>query len=151
MEVPIMLGVLNEKEEELVFTLLESLEDMPGIVEELDGELQRAAMTLRMDYSTDTFTILSAVLDGLKNLINYVEEVKCGVEHLAGRGLEVDDTSLDWWEEYEQVFEDMLASFEMQDWIGVADLIEYELHPLLEEGRERFISLREALRGASLR
>jgi hypothetical protein len=142
-----MLGVLNEKEEELVFTLLESLEDMPGIVEELDGELQRAARTLRMDCGTDTFAVLSAVLEGLKNLINYVEEVKYGVEHLAGRGLEVDDTSLDCWEEYEQVFEEMLASFEMQDWVGVADLIEYELHPLLEEGRERFIELREALRG----
>ncbi len=142
-----MLGVLNEKEEELIFTLLESLEDMPGIVEELDGELQRAARTLRMDYSTDTFAVLSAVLEGLKNLINYVEEVKYGVEHLAERGLEVDDTSLDCWEEYGQVFEEMLSSFEMQDWVGVADLIEYELHPLLEEGREKFIELRETLRG----
>ncbi len=144
-----MLGVLNEKEGDLAFTLLESLEDIPGIVEELDGELQRAARTLRMDYGADTFTVLSGVLEGLKNLINYVEEVKYGVEHLAERGLEIDETSLDCWEEYEEVFEEMLSSFEMQDWIGVADLIEYEIHPLLEEGRGKFIELRESLRGAS--
>lgn len=141
-----MLEVMSEKESELLSTLVSTLEDMPELIEELGDEMRAAAMSLRVDYSQETFSNLTAILEGLKNLINYVDEVKYGVDHLAERGLALDATDLDCWEEHEDLFQELLNYFEVQDWVGVADLMEYELIPLLEKGKEAFVLLRESIR-----
>jgi hypothetical protein len=43
------------------------------------------------------------------------------------------------------LFREMNAAMERKDWVSLADLIQYELSPLLEEGRKEFTVVRDLL------
>ena len=69
-------------------------------------------------------------MDNLSDLMDFVRELRNGLEQS-----EISSESLSSWNKSVDIFKEMLSAFEGKDWITLADLIEYELNPLLLEGK----------------
>ena len=135
----------NNRELELKEAIMKSLDDIPEIIDELDDSLGRTAAALRIGQDEEVFGRLSQGLDGLKYLVQYIGELTNGLKHLEGCGQEVPVDSISCWERSEGLFKEMLACFESEDWVSVSDMIEYEIRPLLKEGRQGLVAVRDGL------
>ena len=135
----------NNRELELKEAIMKSLDDIPEIIDELDGSLGKTAAALRIGQDEEVFGRLSQGLDGLKYLVQYIGELTNGLKHLEGCGQEVPVDSISCWERSAGLFKEMLACFESEDWVSVSDMIEYEIRPLLKEGRQGLVAVRDGL------
>ncbi len=135
----------NNREAELKEAIMKSLDDIPEIIDELDGSLGKTAAALRIGQNEEVFGRLSQGLDGLKYLVQYIGELTNGLKHLEGCGQEVPVDGISCWERSAGLFKEMLASFESEDWVSVSDMIEYEIRPLLKEGRQGLVAVRDGL------
>lgn len=128
---------------------LETLESIEGFHGDLLKELQRTAEEFRLGGYERANELFVRCLDGLQILLNTtfsvanllqikISEVEAGeqdsMEHAAKR--------------MNEVFEEMLEAQMNQDGILIADLIEYELHPLLEDWMGAISELKEAGKAA---
>lgn len=136
---------MKEKKEELMKVLINGVEEVEGLAGEIRERLLRAAKGLRVEQSEETFRSLSTGIENLKDLMAFLEQMKEGLKCL--KDLSIPEDRLKCWDRSVELFQDMLSAFEMKDWITVADLIEYELSPLLEEGERSLKELGTVLKG----
>ena len=116
--------------------LQEAVQDGPEILLHLETKALEGANELRVGKVREAMERLVDVLDGLEWLTTILQHM----EH-AGKGLQ--ENSL------EQRRQDLIhrldtqatslhAAQEQQDWVGVADILEYEIQGLFREGAEIF-------------
>ncbi len=128
---------------------LETLESIEGFHGDLLKELQRTAEEFRLGGFEQANELFVRCLDGLQILLNTtfsvanLFQVKIS-DVVAGEqdNMEVAAKRMN------EVFEEMIEAQMNQDGILIADLIEYELHPLLEDWMGAIGELKEAGRAA---
>lgn len=140
----------KEMEETVISKNAELIEAMRnGIIESLEiikvmgEELINCSSLLRVEQSERVFISLSDGLENLGNTVEFIKEIKRGVGYL--RGCDISAEPLSCWDKSLSLFKEMLSAFENKDWITVADLIQYETYPLLEEGRKGLTELLQQL------
>ena len=133
----------DPRQTELLSRIREGVDSALVVVGEIDKELLDCAKRLRVDPSETTFTTLSAGISNLGDFVELVNEIRNGMAHLASRPVPAEAFSS--LEKALPLFRGMQAAMEGKDWITLADLIQYELSPLLAEGMKDFAAVRELL------
>jgi len=137
------MGNDDPRQVELLARIREGVEAAISVVGEIDAGLLDCSKRLRVDPSNETFTALSAGVANLGDLIALVEEVRKGIAHLAS--LSVPEGAFSALDKSTDLFREMQAAMERKDWISLADLIQYELSPILGEGKKEFAAVRDLL------
>ena len=133
----------DPRQMELLATIRGGIDNALAVVGEIDRRLLACANRLRVDPSDDTFTALSSEISNLDALVALMQEIKNGVAHLASRPVPAGAfASL---EKSLSLFQQMQAAMEGKDWITLADLIQYELSPLLADGAKDLSGIRDLL------
>jgi len=133
------------KEQEVINTIKRGLVEAQDIMREIETGLMNSANQLRVEQHEEIFTALSISMNDLYHLMNFIDEVRKGIEHLKSREYEVSSEPLSCWDKSVDIFHEMLSAFERKDWVTLSDLIEYELQPLLSEGKRGLVELKERL------
>ena len=128
---------------ELLNTIRGGIDNALAVVGEIDRRLLACANRLRVDPSEDTFTALSSEISNLDALVALMQEIKNGVAHLASRP--VPAGTFGSLEKSLSLFQQMQSAMEGKDWITLADLIQYELSPLLADGAKDLSGIRDLL------
>lgn len=136
------MGIACEKTE-LVNALKNGIAEAIDITEEISDRLLDCSCLLRVEHSEEVFNSLLEGINNLSDLIDFIRELKKGMEAL--RGYAAMEPLLSSWDGSLGVFKEMLSAFESKDWITLSDLIQYELHPLLLEGKKGLSELNETL------
>lgn len=137
------MGTDDPRKGELLAKLLEGVEGALGAVGEIDRRLVACSKLLRVGKDTDAFTALSSGLSNLGDLFDLVREIRSGAAVLSSR--DVPAEAFGSWERSVDLFREMLAAFEGKDWITLADLIQYEVSPLLGDGEKDLARIRDIL------
>jgi hypothetical protein len=133
----------DPRQAELLTRIREGVESALQVVGEIDAGLLDSSKRLRVDPSNDAFSALSMGLTNLGDLIALVQEIRRGVAHLGSRS--VPREAFSFLDKSTDLFREMQAAMERKDWVSLADLIQYELSPLLAEGKKEFSSVLELL------
>ena len=137
------MGSDDPRQVELLARIREGVEAAISVVGEIDAGLLDCSKRLRVDPSNEAFTVLSAGLTNLGDLIALAEEVRKGVAHLTS--LPVPEGAFSALDKSADLFREMQAAMERKDWISLADLIQYELSPVLGEGKKEFAAVLDLL------
>lgn len=129
-----------KKREELLTAINEGIIGACEIIGQISGRLMDCANFLRMEQNEKVFNDISVLMDNLSDLMDFIRELKNGLEQFG-----ISPESLSSWDKSVDIFKEMLPAFEGKDWITLADLIEYELNPLLLEGKNGLSELKEGL------
>jgi hypothetical protein len=119
---------------ELMDSIKKSVVGAAGVVKEIGDSLFETASLLRIEQSEQVFISLSEGMNNLNHLMDFIRELKSGIEHLRLKGIDISMEPLLVWDNFLDVFREMLSAFESQDWITLADIIQYEIKPLLTDG-----------------
>jgi hypothetical protein len=133
----------DPRQTELLATIREGVENALAVVGEIDRRLLACSNRLRVDPSDDTFTALSSEISNLDAFVALVQEIGNGVAHLASRPVPADAFAA--LEKSLPLFQQMQAAMEGKDWVTLADLIQYELSPLLADGARDLSAIRDLL------
>ena len=128
---------------ELMAAIKNSIGDAKQVVKELAKVFAERIQPLRLEESESVFNDLTQNIYDLQGLMEYISELKDGMHYYEGFGLPSDPISFN--NEGLNLFREMLTSMESRDWIMLADLIEYELSPLLMQEDEWLGKLDEKL------
>lgn len=128
---------------ELIEVLKEGLDGAVAGASLIGDRLVECSERLRVEHDEHTFRLLSEGVGDLGNLVTLVAEIEKGIRCL-GPGAAATE-SFSSWERSEGLFRQMLDSLEKRDWISLADLIHYELRPLLAKGEQGLADLRRSL------
>ncbi len=128
---------------ELLAAIKNSIGDARQVVKELSVALSERIQPLRLEESESVFNDLTQNIYDLQGLLEFISELREGILYYEGFGLPSDPISSD--EDGLNLFREMLTSMESRDWIMLADLIEYELSPLLMKEDEWLGKLDEKL------
>jgi len=137
------MGTCDPRQVELLSKIREGVDNAISAVGEIEGRLLACSKLLRIDQRGETFTALALEISNLGDLVELVREIKKGSDLLASRPLEAG--AFDSWEKSIGLFRDMLTAFEGKDWIVLADLIQYELSPILAQGEKDLAAVRDRL------
>ena len=129
-----------KKKEELLTAINDGIISTCEIIGQISGRLMDCANFLRIEQTERVFNDISVLMDNLSDLMDFVRELRNGLEQS-----EISSESLSSWNKSVDIFKEMLSAFEGKDWITLADLIEYELNPLLLEGKNGLSELNERL------
>ncbi len=133
----------DPRQQELLAKIREGVDSALAVIGEIDGNLLACAKRLRIDPSEESFAALSSGISTLGDLVDLVKEIRNGAAHLASRPLSADAfASL---EKSLSLFQGMEEALEGKDWITLADLIQYELSPLLGQGEKDLAAVRDLL------
>jgi len=135
----------DDRDMELMDSIKKSAAGAIGIVKDISDRLSETASLLRIEQSEQVFSRLSEEMDNLNHLIDFIRELKSGIEHLRLKGIDISTEPLLVWDNFLDVFKEMLSAFESQDWITLADLIQYEIKPLLTDGENGLADLQKNL------
>jgi len=119
-----------KKKEELLTAIKDGIISTCESIGQISGRLMDCANSLRIEQTEKVFNDISVLMDNLSDLMDFVRELRNGLEQS-----EISSESLSSWNKSVDIFKEMLSAFEGKDWITLADLIEYELNPLLLEGK----------------
>ena len=128
---------------ELLAAIKNSITDARQVVQELAQVFTKSIQPLRLEESEAVFNDLSQNIYDLQGLMEFLSELKNGMDFYEGFSLPTDPISSN--DDGLNLFKEMLASMESRDWIMLADLIEYELSPLLMNQSEWLGKLDEKL------
>ena len=129
-----------KKKEELLTAIKDGIISTCESIGQISGRLMDCANSLRIEQTEKVFNDISVLMDNLSDLMDFVRELRNGLEQS-----EISSESLSIWNKSVDIFKEMLSAFEGKDWITLADLIEYELNPLLLEGKNGLSELNERL------
>ncbi|MCC7202939.1 MAG: hypothetical protein IT393_09810 [Nitrospirae bacterium] len=129
-----------KKREELLTAINDGIVSTCEIIGQISGRLIDCANFLRMEQNEKVFNEITALMDNLSDLMDFIRELKNGLGQF-----EISPESLSSWDKSVDIFKEMLPVFEGKDWITLADLIEYELNPLLLEGKNGLSELKQRL------
>ncbi|NOZ26202.1 MAG: hypothetical protein GXO94_08965 [Nitrospirae bacterium] len=130
---------------ELVGAIQKGIAETDGVVTEIGEKLLDCVNLLRTEQSDDVFMALSEGIKNLDYLMEFVREVRKGVEHLRLRGYDISMEPFACWDDSLDIFKEMLSAFESKDWVTLSDLIQYELPQILGEGRQGLSAIRDRL------
>ena len=133
----------DPRQTELLATIREGIDNALAVVGEIDRRLLACANRLRVDPSDDTFTTLSLEISNLDAFVALAQEIKNGLAHIAS--LPVPTGAFASLEKSLSLFQQMQAAMEGKDWVTLADLIQYELSPLLADGEKDLSGIRDLL------
>jgi hypothetical protein len=128
---------------EVLGAIKNSISDARQVVKELADVLSARIQPLRLEESEAVFNDLTQNICDLQGLMEFLSELKDGMHYFEEFGLPSDPISSN--EVGLNLFRELLTSMESKDWIMVADLIEYELSPLLIKEEEWLGKLDEKL------
>jgi hypothetical protein len=134
---------VKSEQPELLAAIKNSISDARQVIKELAEVFAERIQPLRLEESEAVFNDLTQNICDLQGLMNFLTELKDGMHYFEGFGLPSDPISSN--EAGLKLFKEMLASMESKDWIMLADLIEYELSPLLIQEEEWLGKLDEKL------
>ncbi|MEC4684764.1 MAG: hypothetical protein VST71_03405 [Nitrospirota bacterium] len=134
-----------KKDVDLVNAIQKGITEADEIVTEIGDRLLDCVNLLRTEQSDRVFTALSEGIKNLNHLMDFIREVKKGVEHLRLKGYDISMEPFACWDNSLDIFREMLSAFETRDWVTLSDLIQYELPPLFEEGKIGLSEIRERL------
>jgi hypothetical protein len=134
---------VKSEQPELLAAIKNSISDARQVIKELAEVFAERIQPLRLEESEAVFNDLTQNICDLQGLMNFLTELKDGMHYFEGFGLPSDPISSN--EAGLKLFKEMLASMESKDWIMLADLIEYELSPLLVQEEEWLGKLDEKL------
>jgi len=121
------------------------IEETLGIIGEIREGLLDCSRRLRVEQEGQVFTTLSEGIKNLSYLMDFIKELKNGLDHLMLKGCNLPEGSLSCWDRSLEIFKEMHSAFERKDWITVSDIIEYELYPLLIEGEKGLSKLKDGI------
>jgi hypothetical protein len=133
----------DPRQTELLEKIREGVDSALAVVGEIDRGLLDCSKRLRVDPTDDTFMALSAGISNLGDLVALVNGIRDGVAHLSSHTVPVETFGS--MEKSLSLFHGMQAAMEGKDWITLADLIQYELSPLLAEGEKDLAAVRDRL------
>ncbi len=119
---------------ELLEAVIQAIVQGRGHIKALLKELEKCVQLLRVEPSRGTFTTVSNNIESLRALMEFGEELRSGLTRLAGADLVVESILPKG--DFLNVFQAMMAGFESRDWVTLADLIQYELLPLVQRSEE---------------
>ena len=134
-----------KRDAELVKAIQKGIAEADDIVTEIGEGLLECVNLLRTEQSDRVFMALSEGLKNLNHLMDFIREVRKGIEHLRHKGYDIPMEPFACWDNSLDIFKEMLSAFETRDWVTLSDLIQYELPPLFEEGRKGLSEIRERL------
>ena len=134
--------VMSEQPE-LMAAIKNSIGDARQVVKELAGVFTEKIQPLRLEESESVFNDLTQNIYDLQGLMEFISELRDGIHYYEEFGLASDPISSD--EAGLKLFKEMLVSMESRDWVMLADLIEYELSPLLIQEEDWLGKLDEKL------
>jgi hypothetical protein len=135
----------TKKEDDLLNAIRNGVTEANTVIEDIGNGLVECARLLRVEQSERSSAALSEGVKNLNHLVDFIKELKRGIGHLKGFNVPPDIFSC--WDKSVGLFNEMFSAIEGKDWITLADLIEYELHPLLAEGKKGLSELHERLTG----
>ncbi len=130
---------------ELMKAVRTGITEADKIVTEIGDRLLDCVNLLRTEQSDRVFVELSEGIKNLNHLIDFIREVKKGIEHLRFKGYDISMEPFACWDNSLDIFREMLSAFETRDWVTLSDLIQYELPPLFEEGKKGLSEIKERL------
>ena len=128
---------------ELFAAIKNSIGDARQVVQELADVFTERIQPLRLEESEAVFNDLTQNIYDLQGLMEFLKELKEGMDFYEGFSLPTDPISSN--NNGLNLFKEMLASMESRDWVMLADLIEYELSPMLMNQSEWLGKLDEKL------
>ncbi len=134
---------VESEQPEVLAAIKNSIGDAKQVVKELADVFTERIQPLRQEESERVFNDLTQNIYDLQCLMEFISELKEGMRFYDGFGLPPDPISSD--NAGLKLFKEMLASMESRDWIMLADLIEYELSPLLMQEEDWLQKLDEKL------
>jgi len=137
------MGTNDPRQAELLEKIRQGIDSALGITGMIGGRFIACSKQLRVEPGTEAFTLLSGEIANLGDLLALVQEIRKGVGFLADRTVTAD--AFVSWEKSIPLFREIIAALEGKDWITLADLMQYELAPLLEAGEKELAGVRELL------
>jgi len=134
-----------KRDAELVKAIQKGITEADEIVTEIGDKLLDCVNLLRTEQSDRVFKELSEGIKNLNHLMDFIREVKKGIEHLRLKGYDISMEPFACWDNSLDIFREMLSAFENRDWVTLSDLIQYELPPLFEEGKKGLSEITERL------
>jgi hypothetical protein len=131
--------------DELLKAVKEGVSDVSGIVGVLERDLTDCATGLRIEHTETVFRKLAEGIQNLEHLMDFLGQLREGLGHLSRSGFGASSVFPDSASQVQPLFRDMLAAFEAKDWITVADLIQYELKPVLSGIEADLLRVKEEL------
>jgi len=134
-----------KKDVELVKSIQKGITAADEIITEIGDRLLDCVNLLRTEQSDRVFMELSEGMKNLNHLMDFIREMKKGVEHLRLKEYDISMEPFACWDNSLGIFREMLSAFETRDWVTLSDLIQYELPPLFEEGKKGLSEIKERL------
>ncbi len=128
---------------EILQAIKNSVGDARHVVKELAEVFTERIQPLRLEESESVFNDLTQNIYDLQGLMEFIMELKNGMNYFEGFGLPADPITSDG--SGLALFNEMHTSMESKDWVMLADLIEYELSPLLLKEAEWLGELNDIL------
>ncbi len=126
---------------------IRALDSMDEYVEGLVGLVEQSADKFRTDDETSANKNFINCVEGLQTFIGIIDKVK-SINGLDFESMKHNDGAVSVKEqELLQVLNTLFAAQKSRDWITLADILEYELAPLIVEWKEILRAIANALRG----
>jgi len=103
------------------------------VAEKLSVKVGDYAKALRGVPSRELFDEITVTIGDLQSLLEAVSGINTALTQMGQ-----DTGHLKCWEKASEIFKAMVAAFERQDWLALADIMQYELKPLITEGKAGF-------------
>lgn len=133
----------GNKKAELLIAIKGSMGDGRDVVNRLNNFFRDCVNKLRVEQSQEVLLQLTEAIENLQYFIEFASELKNGIACFDNFGMIDDPISSE--DSGVQIFRDLLSAMENQDWVMLADLVEYELSPLLTKEDEWMGMLKEKL------
>jgi len=133
----------GDPQAELLATIMQGVDTAISVVDDIEAGLLECSKQLRIDPSFETFTALSAGISNLGDMVSLMQEIYKGCAHLRSNPVPAEFVTA--FEKSVDLFREVQVSMERQDWISLADLIQYEISPILKESKQELITVRECL------
>jgi len=133
----------GDPQAELLNTIIQGVDAAMSVIDEIEAGLIDCSKRLRVDPSNETFTAFSAGIANLSDLVALMQEIRKGFEHLQNSPVSPEEIAV--FGESVGLFREMEEAMERKDWITLADLIQYEISPLIIKSKQEFIAIKERL------
>ena len=133
----------NLQGEGLIEAIAVAIRDGQKYIKDLAKDLEKCAQTLRVEHSRGVFTTIANNIESLKALMEFGEELRNSLARTSGIDVRIESILPK--DDFLNVFQAIVAAFEARDWVALADLIQYELLPLIQRSSEELTLLEAKL------
>ncbi|MBI5681945.1 MAG: hypothetical protein HZC45_02050 [Deltaproteobacteria bacterium] len=139
------MGVDNAKDKDVIDAMKKGVGDTIGMIDEICERLKDCSNLLRIEQGKEVFNSLSQGIENIKSLLDLINELNIGIGYLSTSGYSISKEIFSNLDKTKGVFNEMLSAFEGKDWITVADIMEYEINPILLEIKKGLDTLNDRL------